>query len=254
MQAQTKQLKTSSTGDLGSSVCRHGVSCRLNVAGQMMWWECPKCVDEDEIRQEKKKQLDAKRAVFSKAHPYTNVPKRFKNKTLDNYEAITPVQEKLLKVCNMFICNFPASLEKGISFTFCGTPGTGKTHLAYSILNALHKDYVVAVLKTAADITSEIKNAYKSEYADVNPQTVTEKYATFDLLVIDEVGVQVDSEAERRIFFDVMNKRYENMLPTIMISNLEKKELTSFVGERVIDRMNENGGMTFAFDWKSYRR
>ncbi|HBV4032592.1 TPA: ATP-binding protein, partial [Klebsiella pneumoniae] len=41
--------------------------------------------------------------------------------------------------------------------------------------------------------------------------------------------------------------------PTILISNLPKDELTQFIGERVIDRMNDGGGCTISFTWDSYR-
>ncbi|HBH7937850.1 TPA: ATP-binding protein, partial [Escherichia coli] len=47
--------------------------------------------------------------------------------------------------------------------------------------------------------------------------------------------------------------RYERMKPTILISNQSKDELSAFIGERVIDRMNDGGGCTLAFTWDSYR-
>ena len=110
---------------------------------------------------------------------------------------------------------------------------------------------MTAIIKTASDMTSQVKDAYKSD--DTTTQQVVKEFSFFDLLIIDEVGIQTSSEAEKRIFFDIINKRYENMLPTILISNLELQELTAFVGERVMDRMKENGGVIFAFDWDSHR-
>ncbi|HFH6599619.1 TPA: ATP-binding protein, partial [Klebsiella pneumoniae] len=51
----------------------------------------------------------------------------------------------------------------------------------------------------------------------------------------------------------IINTRYERLKPTILISNLPKDELTKFIGERVIDRMNDGGGCTISFTWDSYR-
>lgn len=74
-----------------------------------------------------------------------------------------------------------------------------------------------------------------------------------DLLIIDEVGVQFGSDAEKLILFEVINTRYESMKPTILISNLALNKLAGFIGERVIDRMKDGGGCTLAFTWDSYR-
>ncbi|WP_439647115.1 hypothetical protein [Arsenophonus endosymbiont of Aleurodicus floccissimus] len=73
------------------------------------------------------------------------------------------------------------------------------------------------------------------------------------MLIIDEVGVQFDSDAEKLILFEVINTRDESMKPTIMISNLALNKLTGFIGERVIDQMNDGGGCTLTFTWSSYR-
>jgi len=74
-----------------------------------------------------------------------------------------------------------------------------------------------------------------------------------DLLVLDEIGVQYGSETEKNILFEIVNERYEAMKPTILISNLAMTTLTEYAGERVIDRMKENGGKCIVFDWKSRR-
>lgn len=225
--------------------------------GSLCLWECSQCCEESERKREAADLLSKKQTRYNRVMwdgpQYHRIPRRFEGKTLSNYVAKTKQQTIIAGTCKKFIEHFDSAKENGTSLVFCGKPGTGKTHLAYAIVTALRAKYMTAVVRSAADMTAEIKEAYKSETTDVTPTTVTERYSLFDLLVIDEVGVQVSSEAEKRIFFDVINKRYENMLPTILISNLEMTELTKFVGERVMDRMNENGGVVFAFDWESNR-
>lgn len=92
------------------------------------------------------------------------------------------------------------------------------------------------------------KNAEESE------EQVMRTYIAPNLLVIDEIGVQFGSEAEKIILFEIINERYEAMKPTILISNLSQQELGAYVGERIVDRMREGGGAMIAFDWESYRR
>jgi len=61
------------------------------------------------------------------------------------------------------------------------------------------------------------------------------------LLVLDEVGVQHGSETERMLLTEIVNDRYADEKPTILISNLTMLEFTQVVGERVADRFKEGG-------------
>ena len=54
--------------------------------------------------------------------------------------------------------------------------------------------------------------------------------------------------------FDVLNTRYENRKPSILLSNIPKEQLSDYLGERVTDRLRENKGKVIGFDWESYRR
>jgi DNA replication protein DnaC len=73
-----------------------------------------------------------------------------------------------------------------------------------------------------------------------------------DLLVIDEIGVQFSSDAERVQLFDVINRRYADLRPTILVTNLTLAEIQETLGERVFDRFREVATVV-TFDWPSFR-
>jgi DNA replication protein DnaC len=75
----------------------------------------------------------------------------------------------------------------------------------------------------------------------------------YDALIIDEVGVQFGSDTEKMIVFDIIDGRYSNMLPTILISNLALPDVKELIGERAIDRLREDGGVVVAMKWDSNR-
>ncbi|PAV01844.1 ATP-binding protein [Arsenophonus sp. ENCA] len=130
---------------------------------------------------------------------------------------------------------------------------TGKNHLALSIAkHVINEHQSSALFTTVLRIAREFKSTW-GKNAECSEADVIKRYAQPDLLIIDEVGVQFGSEAEKMILFEVINARYESMKPTIIISNLALNELFGFIGERVIDRMNDGGGCTLAFTWRSYR-
>jgi DNA replication protein DnaC len=63
---------------------------------------------------------------------------------------------------------------------------------------------------------------------------------------------------EGNSIFDLLDDRYSNMLPTILISNLPvesedgKQSITSYLGIAVMDRINENS-LDIPCIWGNYR-
>jgi DNA replication protein DnaC len=81
---------------------------------------------------------------------------------------------------------------------------------------------------------------------------VLDEFGTVELLVIDEVGVQSGTDNEQSLIFDVLDRRYRDMRPSILLTNQDKAGFRGFVGDRVFDRLTETGRWV-SFDWGSYR-
>ena len=71
--------------------------------------------------------------------------------------------------------------------------------------------------------------------------------------MLDEVGSQFGSDTEKLFIFDIIDGRYQNMKPTILISNLDIDGIKDAIGDRCVDRLREGGGMMVAFNWGSQR-
>lgn len=82
---------------------------------------------------------------------------------------------------------------------------------------------------------------------------VIERFSLPDILIIDEVGHQHGTDFERMILFEVINARYEECRPVILITNLTLDELKQYLDSRAEDRLREGGGRAVVFDWESYR-
>lgn len=217
---------------------------------------CPGCLSDELIRlQGEKIRIDesARKRNINLLLDGLNIPARFENCTLQNYEPVNDDAKRALRVCEAYASRWPERLQKGGGLVMCGKPGTGKNHLALAIArHAINEHQSSAVFTTALKIAREYKSTW-SKGSTRTEDDVIRYFTRPDLLIIDEVGVQFGSDAEKLIMFEIINTRYERMKPTILISNQTKDELAAFIGERVIDRMNDGGGCTLSFTWDSYR-
>lgn len=182
-----------------------------------------------------------------------NIPPRFANETFETFKATTQPAKHNLTVCQQYVNTWEDRKNAGEGLIFCGIPGTGKTHLAVSIAREIAEDLQESVfITTAARIIRAFRRTWSgnSEFSELD---VLAKYCDPDLLIIDEIGVQYGTDSERNILFEVINDRYEYLLPTILVSNLPLNELEEMLGERVVDRLLQ-GGIVLTFNWPTYRR
>lgn len=237
---------------------KHGTQKVKQIFVVNRWLEklCPMCEAEkkkanDEMaRQEKLREKESRSIELLRQ---SLIPKRFETKTLEGFIADTPDKQKKKDYCLEYVSNFEEMRNLGVGIVMCGKAGTGKTHLATAICSYVIRHYQSsAVFMSVIRAVRSVKETYARD-AQKSEQEAINWFSEPEVLVLDEVGVQFGTEAERIILFEIINKRYEDMLPTILISNLEPGELGCYIGERCMDRMKDNGGAVLAFNWESYR-
>ena len=222
-----------------------GVEPKFKSAAELMAWQreegLKRAAEVDKLNQQARAEKIFGRSGIQNLH---------RSCSFANYTVNGDGQRHALSMAKSYAQNFGTGFA---SFVFTGKPGTGKNHLAYAIAKSVIAEHQSPVVfTTALKIAREFKSTW-SKTATRSEEDVIRFFTKPDLLIIDEVGIQFGSEAEKMIMFEIINTRYERLKPTILISNLPKDELTQFIGERVIDRMNDGGGCTISFTWDSYR-
>lgn len=221
-----------------------------------IWSKCPTC-SEEKAAKEREEELaqyrrDTEKARMERMIGYACLPPRFAGKNFDSYRADTEQQQAYLAKCRQYADEFPAHSKSGDGLMLLGNPGTGKTHLAVATLNQIIAQHGMdGLYTTAARMFRRIKDTYGN--AEESESQAIEAYTKPALLVLDEIGVSFGSDAELNYLFDVMNERYEQCLPTIVVSNVQPGELGQWMGDRVVDRLRECSTM-MVFDWDSARR
>ena len=212
--------------------------------------ECPECYKQRVEEQRRKGRIEQATAFFKNA---SGVPPRFQGASFESYQPGNPQAQKNLAALRGYAARFDQHRALGLSLILCGKTGTGKTHLSCAVLRALAFEHgVCGKYCTAYRAVQEIRASYKS--SDVTELQVLKEFVRPDLLVLDEIGVQYGTDSEQLLLFSLLNGRYEELKPTIVISNLSLDEVMQYLGDRVYDRLRENGGGVLAFDWGSWRQ
>lgn len=177
------------------------------------------------------------------------IPKRFLGKTLESFEQKTAEQQNSFKVIKEFADTLEDSLKSGRCLILCGTPGTGKTHLACGLAREVILAGHTAMFTTVQKLIRKVRASWGTK----EEQETLSTFIDIDLLIIDEIGVQAGSENEKSILFDIINSRYEEERSTIIITNCDLNGIRHYLGERIVDRFRENKGRLIQFNGKSYR-
>lgn len=243
---------------------KHGdyVSAGARYLGKReVWTRCPDCEEERVAAERQKAAQDAADRARERLEALVQqaaIPARFASRSLDSYVAETDEQKKALEISRDFVATFDARLKRGDSLIFLGAPGTGKSHLATSILQAILPDHV-GMYATCAGIIRAVRNTWRDKEGQSESE-VLRTLSDLPLLVIDEVGVQYGTDSEQNILFEVLDRRYRDMKPTILLANLQPKRvkqedapgLKEVLGERVYDRLTETARMVI-LKGESYR-
>lgn len=144
-----------------------------------------------------------------------------------------------------------AKLGTGYLLALVGNRGCGKTQLAVEAMRVrVHKGQRTRYC-TATEFFMEVKAAYSHETR--SEKDVLNEFAKPSLLVMDEIGQRSESEWENRLLFELLNRRYNTLKDTLLISNQSVEEFSKSIGLSLISRMIETGGL-IECKWSSYRK
>lgn len=105
-----------------------------------------------------------------------------------------------------------------------GTYGCGKTHLAIAIALACLDRGVPVLFQTAPDFLRALRATFGTEAAG-QYEAVFALAANIEVLVIDDLGAQKNSDWAAEQLFQLINHRYLRRLPTVITSNLTAAQI-----------------------------
>ncbi|MBI4370004.1 MAG: ATP-binding protein [Elusimicrobia bacterium] len=208
---------------------------------------CAPCNERERIDQqaaERKRQIQE---MATRLLDQSGIGKRFRNKTFENFTAETQEQKEVLEACKRYAADF--GKRPGQCLIMIGAPGTGKTHVASAIINRLTKKGKRCAIVGIPELFRRLKSSYQNN----GSAEILEQLIRADLSILDDVGIQMNSDWEFTTMFDVLDARYRDLRSSILISNLSFQRLEELLGKRLVGRLLEDGGLVLTFFWKDRR-
>lgn len=157
----------------------------------------------------------------------------FKGQKLADCTFANSEENENLKIGINYVDNWKPFKKEGKGILLYGSVGTGKSHLAACIANALIEEGERVVMRNFATIANTLFNTEdKQEYID--------SLCGVGLLIIDDLGAERDSKWMHENVFNVIDTRINTGLPLIVTTNLTNEQLGKPQGDwekRIYDRV-----------------
>ena len=149
-----------------------------------------------------------------------------------------------------YVEHFSEMAQTGQGLLFWGNVGTGKTFLAGCIANALLEKKIPVLMTSFPKILNALGGLYSSERNDY-----LASLNRYSLLVIDDMGIERDSQYTLETVYRVIDERYKSGKPFIITTNIQLdilKKPQDLEHARIYDRIMERCMPVF-FGGKNYR-
>jgi len=135
-----------------------------------------------------------------------------------------------------------------------GGVGVGKTHIVCGYINYLVQKEIYAKYITEYSFIDLFTLRHSSD-TDTAREAEKVIYHTkhYHTLIIDEIGKRELSKKQNIELDELISARYDNMLRTILVSNLTIEEIKDRVKDRAFDRLRGNKAELIVLDGNSLR-
>ena len=163
------------------------------------------------------------------------IPEEFVMETFPFNRQPNLKKKKLLSFYDSF--DYMKKKQNGI---WIGPTGTGKTGLATAFLiQAINQGYTGRFI-----LFPELIEMLYQSVGDHSESTVIRKFASYDCLLVDEIGYVEIEPVQVGLFFTLMHKRHQHKT-TLITSNLGFQQWTSFLKNpqlvaALVDRLTAN--------------
>ena len=217
------------------SNCRTPRQKRIDVLGKTMEPRCM-CVCQTadfERREQERKHREFLDMVARNRSIGLPDPQQ-RTHTFENDLGYNPKQTQIAR---QYVQNWEEFRKDATGLLLWGNVGTGKSFLAGCIANALLDKGVKVIMTNFTRLLNKLTDLHAGDR-----NTCIDSFNTYPLMIIDDLGVERNSEFAREQVFSIIDSRYRSQLPMIVTTNLTLEELKNppdLARSRIYDRILE---------------
>lgn len=157
---------------------------------------------------------------------YSGIPTRYKLSEFKNY---IDKNDNIKKFSGLRTTKEPVLIWSDKS-------GNGKTHLAVSLLKVIAWRGLSAKYITASMLMIVLRGSFNDQNS--TESDIINNLVRVGVLVIDDIGVEKNTDYCMQCWYTVINDRYNECRPTIFTSNYSPRILADKLGNRIMSRIS----------------
>ena len=217
------------------SKCHTPRQKRIEVSGKTIEPRCMcACQTEDYDRREQERKHREFLDMVAKNRSIGLPDPGLRKHTLENDLGYNPKQIRMAK---RYVQHWEEMQKNSTGLLLWGDVGTGKSFIAGCIANALLDKGVPVIMTNFARLLNKLTDMYAGDR-----NAYIDSFKRYPLMIIDDLGVERNSEFAREQVFSVIDSRYRSKLPMIVTTNLTLEELQhpeDLSRSRIYDRVLE---------------
>ena len=217
------------------SKCHTPRQKRIEVSGKTIEPRCMcACQTEDYDRREQERKHREFLDIVAKNRSIGLPDSSLRKHTFENDLGYNPKQMRMAK---RYVLHWEELRKNATGLLLWGDVGTGKSFIAGCIANALLDKGVPVIMTNFARLLNKLTDMYAGDR-----NAYIDSFKRYPLMIIDDLGVERNSEFAREQVFSVIDSRYRCELPMIVTTNLTLEELQhpeDLSRSRIYDRVLE---------------
>ena len=217
------------------SKCHTPRQKRIEVSGKTIEPRCMcACQTEDYDRREQERKHREFLDIVAKNRSIGLPDSSLRKHTFENDLGYNPKQIRMAK---RYVQHWEEMQKNSTGLLLWGDVGTGKSFIAGCIANALLDKGVPVIMTNFARLLNKLTDMYAGDR-----NAYIDSFKRYPLMIIDDLGVERNSEFAREQVFSVIDSRYRSELPMIVTTNLTLEELQhpeDLSRSRIYDRVLE---------------
>ena len=223
------------SGLICCSKCRTPRQKRIEITGKTIEPRCLcKCQQVEQEKREQEQKYQEFMDMVARNRSIGLPDPELRRHTFENDLGYNPKQITMAK---RYVQHWEEFKKDSTGLLLWGNVGTGKSFIAGCVANALLDKGVPVIMTNFARLLNKLTDMYAGDR-----NAYIDSFKRYPLMIIDDLGIERNSEFAREQVFSIIDSRYRSQLPMIVTTNLSLKKLKNpedMARARIYDRVLE---------------